>query len=189
MTEPTPHVLKRIAAGDSTAVGECLNAYGGLVWSLCKKMCQSLDDAEDVVQEIFIELWKSADRYDPTKASESTFIAMIARRRLIDRIRSRTRAVPSETIDENAIGTENEAIGRKMELADDAKQAQECLGKLKTDEQSVIELAVCEGDSHSTVSEKLGLPLGTVKSHARRGLVKLRDCMKAHAFGMSGGDA
>ena len=80
-------ILQRIADGDKTAVQECLDTYSGLVWSLARRLIGFSDEAEDAVQEIFIDVWKNAARFDEAQASETTFIAMIARRRLIDRIR------------------------------------------------------------------------------------------------------
>ena len=80
-------ILKRIASGNTPAVQECLDTYGGLVWSLALRMLPNANEAEDAVQEIFIDIWKNAERFDEAQASETTFIAMIARRRLIDRLR------------------------------------------------------------------------------------------------------
>src|SRR5436190_14026687 len=82
-------LLGRVAAGDEAAVRECLARYGGLVWSIARRFEPS--DAEDAVQEIFLDLWKSAARFDRAVASETAFVAMIARRRLIDRRRTRGR--------------------------------------------------------------------------------------------------
>ena len=83
MTIESP-VLPRVATGESAAVAECLNRYGNLVWSLARRSCPDVQAAEDAVQDIFLKLWTVADRFDPEIASESTFVAMIARRRLID---------------------------------------------------------------------------------------------------------
>ena len=80
-------ILQRIASGDSLAVQECLDTYGGLIWSLARRMLPDVNEAEDAVQEIFIEIWKTAERFDESKSSETTYVAMIARRRLIDRLR------------------------------------------------------------------------------------------------------
>src|SRR5690606_24550621 len=84
-------VMPRVAAGDPAAMEDCLTRYGGLVWSLARRFSPTNADAEDAVQEVFIEVWRHADRYDESIASEPTFIAMIARRRLIDRQRRRDR--------------------------------------------------------------------------------------------------
>ena len=86
-----PTLLERIGRGDRTAVAECIDTYGGLVWSLARQFQANEADAEESVQEIFMEIWTRANRYDAGKASEATFISMLARRRLIDRIRRQQR--------------------------------------------------------------------------------------------------
>src|SRR5688572_30887642 len=93
-------ILNRIAAGDKTAVEECLKKYGGLVWSLARRMLRNSDDAEDAVQEIFLEVWKNAGKFDETQSSETTYIAMIARRRLIDKIRFTSRRISADALDD-----------------------------------------------------------------------------------------
>ena len=75
----TEAILQRISDGDRNAIQDCLDKYGGLVWSIARKMLRNSDDAEDAVQEIFVDIWKNAGRFDESKASETTFIAMIAR--------------------------------------------------------------------------------------------------------------
>ena len=89
-------ILHRITQGDQTAVQDCLKKYGGLVWSLARRMSANTDDAEDAVQEIFIDVWKNAARFDESQSSETTFIAMIARRRLIDRLRYTNRRISAD---------------------------------------------------------------------------------------------
>ena len=92
-----PTFLERIAAGDPLAVDGCLEKYRGLVWSIARRFAGNHADAEDAVQEVFVELWRHAGRFDPAVAAESTFVATVARRRLIDRHRRRGRqpeAVP-----------------------------------------------------------------------------------------------
>ena len=97
--------LERVAAGQADAVEECLRKYRGLVWSLARKLCPNLTDAEDAVQEIFIEVWRHADRFDAGRASEATYIATIARRRLIDKYRRRSRQVETAAMDESVEGS------------------------------------------------------------------------------------
>jgi len=101
-------ILQRIAAGDQQAVSECIDTYSDLIWSLARRFLRSQQDAEDVVQDIFIELWSSADRFDPAKAGETTFVAMIARRRIIDRIRKLGRQPQMDDVDEIPLAMENE---------------------------------------------------------------------------------
>lgn len=162
-------ILTRVAGGDSAAVGECLDTYGPLVWSLARRMSFDATQAEDSVQEIFIEIWKSAGRYDPTISSEATFIATIARRRLIDRRRSLGRRPETEAIEPEELSGNDENL-EHVEISEEASRAREALQTLKPQQRQVIELSVIEGMSHSQIASTTGLPLGTVKSHVRRGL-------------------
>lgn len=173
-TQPAT-VLEKIAAGDSSAVDECVQRYGGLVWSLAKRQLASTADAEDLTQEIFVELWQKAHTYDRSKSSEETFIAMIARRRIIDR-RRRAGARP-ETVSVEAIDLSGENETNMVELKDEAAKASDCLEKLSVDQRKVLKLSIHGGASHSQISERLNMPLGSVKSFARRGLIQLRACM------------
>jgi RNA polymerase sigma factor (sigma-70 family) len=79
-------VLDRIAGGDLAAINECISQYGGLIWSLARRLTRTPADAEDATQEIFVNVWSSATAFDSAKGSETVFIAVIARRRLIDEL-------------------------------------------------------------------------------------------------------
>lgn len=175
----SPSLFQRIAAGDESAVGECLDVHGGRVWAIARRFCPDRADAEDAVQEIFVSLWKSAHRYDPARASEAAFVATIARRRLIDRLRARggRETVPLEERTADALQTPPNA-----EASADLARARAEIERLEPEPRRVIQLAVIEGYSHSQVAEATGLALGTVKSHVRRGLGRVRA-----ALGTGGG--
>jgi RNA polymerase sigma-70 factor (ECF subfamily) len=167
-------LLARVGAGDKSAVRECLQRFGGLVWSLARRLSASPSDAEDAVQEIFVDLWRSASKYDPRAASEATFVAMIARRRLIDRLRSRQRRR------EEPLGEGAEAIAEAPgETAAEAALAAKAIAQLRPEQQRVLLLATMHGLSHEEIAERTGLPLGTVKTHARRGLLRVREVLAA----------
>lgn len=174
--QPEPNsILERVARGDPAAPNECIARFSGLVWSLARKLCSSPADAEDAVQEIFIDLWKSAARFDSSIASETTFVAMIARRRLIDRGRRRMRRpevpqIPDAVADprERADTTES---GEQQVLA------QQAFSALRPEQQQVLQLAIHHGLSHEQIATATGMPLGTVKTHARRGLIKIRQIL------------
>ena len=167
-------ILRRIAAGDQTAVQDCLDAYGGLVWSLARQMAPA--EAEDAVQEIFIGVWRSAGRYDEACASEVAFIAMIAGRRLIDRLRRNERQPAVMYLDD--MTTEPGARhDRQVEICAEAALAARALQQLRPEQQKVIQLAVYQGLSHQEIATATGMPLGTVKTHVRRGLQQIRQAL------------
>lgn len=170
----TRATLQRIAAGDKSAVQDCLKAYGGLVWSLARRMLRNSEDAEDAVQEIFIDVWKNAARFDPAQASETTFIAMIARRRIIDRIRYSQRRISSDSI-EDMTAEPADRSDVDLQMTVEGREAFEALKSLRPEQRHVLELSIIQGLSHQEISDETGMPLGTVKTHARRGILQVRE--------------
>ncbi len=170
-------ILERVAAGDPTAVSECMDRYGDLVWSLARRYLRNDADAEDAVQDIFIDIWGSAARYDRNIASEVAFISTIARRRLIDRIRHTERRPRTDSLDDEERPIElPEASG----LEDDAEVAQveRVLGKMDPAHLEILSMSLYQGYSHSEIAERLELPLGTVKTRLRRGLIHIREQLR-----------
>jgi len=173
-------ILQRVARADAAAVDECLNAYGGLVWSLARRLCRKHVDAEDAVQEIFVEIWRKAEKFDPDIASESTYITMIAQRRLIDRYRRESRSPEVGTLVEGIISSESEHE-KQAEIVEEATRAREYMQQLRPAERQVLELAINDGLSQSEIAESTNMPLGTVKTHSRRGLIRLRQLLGVDA--------
>lgn len=179
-------ILGRVATGDAAAVQECIDRYGGLVLSLARRMCPRTAEVDDAVQEVFIELWNKAERYDASLGDEATFVAMIARRRLIDMRRRLARhegggELPAE------LACPGLEVGVRAEICDDAAQAKRAFAELKPEQQRVLKLAVWDGMSHQQIAGVTGLPLGTVKTHARRGLSKLREILSPAKVRPAGG--
>ena len=168
-------LLQRVGVGDTGAMLACMERFRGLIWSLVRRSCSNAADADDVVQEIFISLWSSAHRFDPTIASESTFVSVIARRRLIDRTRQRMRRPAPSSIIEDVELDRNELP--RCQIKEAGAIAQVALKKLRPEQQQVLHLSIECGCSHEQIATSTGLPLGTVKTHARRGLQKLRDAL------------
>ncbi len=167
-------ILARVAAGELDAMEECLTNYGGLVWALARKNTPTKTEAEDAVQEIFLEIWRNAARFNRSIASEVTFIAMIARRRLIDLRRKRNRTVETTVIPANLDGTKDAPYDR-AEFKDDVERLRDHLQQLKPQEKQVIELSIDRGLSNQQIADQLAMPVATVKTHARRGLIRLRE--------------
>ena len=173
-------ILQRVAAGEPAAVDECLAAYRGLVWSLARRSTPNLSDAEDAVQ-IFIEIWRNAARFDSSLSSESTYITMIAKRRLIDRFRRRKRldfvSLSTETSVEVAAAPLDDVFERNEEVSRVRKQMQQ----LRREDQTILELSLEQGMSHSEIAAATSLPLGTVKTRVRRGLIRLRELLEQNS--------
>jgi RNA polymerase sigma-70 factor (ECF subfamily) len=171
----TPSLLHRVASRDPAAIREALDQFGGLVWSLARRMSPSASDAEDAVQEIFVDLWQSAARYDASLATEAGFVAMIARRRLIDRIRRRQRRSDTEPLPEVLEEAPTSARPRQEACAE-AGLAAKAMQQLRPEQRRALVLA-CQGLSHEEIAATTGMPLGTVKTHVRRGLSRVREVL------------
>ncbi|MBX7173224.1 MAG: RNA polymerase sigma factor [Pyrinomonadaceae bacterium] len=174
-------ILQRIANGEADAFQDFINAYGNLVWSIAKKFAHNNEDAEDAVQEVFMEIWQNAGRFDETKASEVTFISLIARRRLIDRVRKVYRQPNFQSIDDifefqpNVF--ENEIITNL-----DARQIVSAMKQVRPEQRELMILTIFEGMSHGEIAEKTNIPLGTVKTHIRRGFESVRKIMSRNSI-------
>ena len=145
---------------------------------MLRRSTSNLTDAEDAVQEIFIELWRTAARFDPALSSESTYITMVAKRRLIDRFRRRRRtpetsSLSNETGLEVAAPQQSDQVERDEEAARVRRQMQ----LLRREERMILELSFEQDMSQSEIAAATKLPLGTVKTHARRGLLRLRQLL------------
>ncbi len=169
-------ILKRIATGDRTAVADCIETFSGLVWSLSRRFLPNQSDAEEAVQEIFLELWQKADCFDENVASEATFISMIARRRLIDRRRKLDREPASRPIDE-VEHTLSEDAQQVLEASAEIRRVVDIIQTMKPEQQEVINMASWLGMSHRMIAEQTGIPLGTVKSYLARGLTRIRETL------------
>lgn len=177
-TEVSESILPSLAAGEADAASRCMDRYGGLVWSLARRHTGSSADAEDAVQDIFIDIWKSADRFDPSKAAEATFITMIARRRLIDRHRYARRRPQTDPLD-SVVEKMPDPQLKRMEASIEARLAERAMGGLEPKVQHVILLSTYQGMSHGQIAESTGIPLGTVKTYIRRGLLQVKKILES----------
>lgn len=146
------------------------------MWSIARKMLRNSDEAEDAVQEIFVDVWKNAGRFDESKSSETTYIAMIARRRLIDKIRYSTRRITADSLDDVLLEPFTRS-DKEIELSVEAREAAVAMRSLRPEQQQVLRLSIILGMSHQEISDATGMPLGTVKTHARRGILQVRESL------------
>lgn len=170
-----PTILQRISAGDQSAVGACLDEYGGLVWRLAMRYLGSRTEAEDATQEIFISLWASAHRFDPARGSEPAFVATVAHRRLIDMKRAAyvRRSVSIERLPEASEKGADQA--RAGEWGSEAEVAAKAFHRLPPEERDALWMAVRGGLTHTQIAAATDVPVGTVKSRLRRGVQRLRE--------------
>ncbi|HET9693723.1 MAG TPA: sigma-70 family RNA polymerase sigma factor [Steroidobacteraceae bacterium] len=175
-------ILERVARGDQKAVRQCIDEFGGLVWAIARRMTRSRADAEDAVQEIFVDVWRSAARYDSAQGSEKVFITTIARRRLIDRIRRGRmgRMMDGEEALEDVRFAEP---GNGGEVRAEAERAAKVVARLRPDQRKVLRMGLLEGMTHSEIAAATGMPLGTVKTQMRRGLIQVRQWLKIDSPG------
>lgn len=176
MTNEIDQILIDVGAGRATAVEACLRHFTGPVWSLARRYLHNDSDAEDATQDIFVDLWKSAHRFDAELGSSMTFVMTLARRRLIDRNRKRGRTPTSHSLTD----AQELAEDRKpdaLELDDEVSRVSGAMQELRPNQREVLELALVHGRSHQQIAATTGMALGTVKSHARRGLMRVRELL------------
>lgn len=168
------HLLHQVAEGNPQAVRELLNRYGGLVYALARRFSFEQSEVDDAVQEVFAALWQNAGRFDPRIAAEDTFVAMVARRRLIDRRRRAQRRNQGRVDADTSLMPDQEANGVARWVDGEAERVASLMAGLRPEQQACLRLSV-EGKSHEQIARITGMPLGTVKTHVRRGLIALRD--------------
>ena len=175
--ENRKNLLAEVATGDSKAFEELTKKYGNLIWSIARRYLSNQAEAEDAVQEIFLALWQSASRFDANKGSEITFIATIARRRLIDGLRKNNKHKILQSIDDSIT---DDVFKQKSNLETNAELslAIGILETLEKKDQELLSLSIYQGYSHVEIAKLLNLPLGTVKTKIRRNLMKIREKIK-----------
>ena len=163
-------LIARIRAGEQSAMADLYDRYAGVVYGVALRVLASTAAAEDVVQEVFLQLWRNPQAFDSDRGRLAPWLAVIARNRAIDLLRKRP---PEDDIDEMPIST-----GVNLEDAASQKlvvdKVRVVLGGLPQDQRKALEMAFFEGMTHSEIAGKTGDPLGTVKTRIRTGLLALR---------------
>ncbi len=146
---------------------------------ICLRVLKDREEAEDVLQEVYVSIWSRAGSFDPGKASPVTWLATIARNRAIDRLRSRRARGSSAPVEEILDLADEGPDGFAVAAAkDEGGRVHYCLSTLDAKAQDVIRVAFFDGLSYSEIAARSGVPLGTLKSWIRRGLQRLRDCLE-----------
>jgi RNA polymerase sigma-70 factor (ECF subfamily) len=169
-------LMRRVAANEQAAIGELYDRFGTLVYRMAYQTMPSKSDAEDAVQEVFVRLWRTAGRYDEDRAALVTWVMLIARRHLVDRLR-RTRARVKAGSLELAAGAAAEDTVESSRLDRDEKMAilMKRISALPELQRTVVIRSYLGGQTLRQIGEELNTPLGTVKSALSRALVRLRE--------------
>lgn len=166
-------VLPRVAAGEPQAMELCLSRFGSVVWAIARRYIKNQAEAEDLVQEVFIEVWKKAASFNPAIASETTFVGLIARRRAIDSLRRQGRKPDFEPL--SAAESIPLPALEKSTVVCDPETVKSSLASFPADTRQLFDLFFQDGFTHPEIAARTGLPLGTVKTRLRRGLITLRE--------------
>ena len=177
-SDPLAPLLARIAEGDRSALRALYEATSAKLFGVCLRILSDREEAEDVLQEVFVTIWRRADRFDPARASVATWISTIARNRAIDRLRARGPLAKADPIEALEIADDQPDAEMRLAAAGDVARLQACLAELDPRTQSVIRTAFFEGVTYEALARRMDAPLGTVKSWIRRGLARLKGCLE-----------
>jgi RNA polymerase sigma-70 factor (ECF subfamily) len=171
-------LMSRIAAGDRAALRQLYQATSAKLFAVCLRILSDREESEDVLQEVYVTIWRRADRFDASRASVMTWVSTIARNRAIDRLRARGPLARSEPVEELEIADGSASAETLLSAADDRNRLNHCLGELAKRTEQVIRTAFFEGVTYDALARRMDQPLGTVKSWIRRGLAKLKGCLE-----------
>lgn len=175
-------LMQGIAAGDQTALGRLYDRHSGLVFTLAQRILHDRMAAEDLLMDVFWEIWSRGDRYDPSRGSPITYLLTLTRSRAIDRRRSsakHSRVQTGSDLSDGPVGAAEFTGPESSAMANELGQrVRAAMSKLDVTQRQAVELSFFDDLSHSQIAERLGKPLGTVKTNIRQGLIHLRQCMR-----------
>jgi RNA polymerase sigma-70 factor (ECF subfamily) len=174
-----PSLIHRIASGDGEALTRLFDLCSSVALGLLVRILGDRAEAEEVLQEVFLQVWMQADRYDEARSTPRGWLLMLARSRALDRLRrrdARRRREEESVEEEGRLAIQPEGTGR-LEAAERQSQVSSALGALSPEQRRCIELAFYEGLTHTQIAERLKAPLGTVKSRILLGMSKLRQVL------------
>ena len=169
-------LLGQVAEGNQAAFSQLYDQCSGRVLGLVRRLLKDSAQSEEVTQEIFLEVWQNAKRYDPAKGSATTWILTMSHRRAVDRIRSSQSTRDRDTrIGLRDMETEYDSVSESVEIRIEHERVGQALQRLTELQRQAVTLAYYGGYSHSEVAEMLKVPIGTVKTRLRDGMIRLRD--------------
>jgi RNA polymerase sigma-70 factor (ECF subfamily) len=170
-------LLTRVARGDQAAFEAVYDTLAGPVYGLINKVVRDPAQSEEVSQEVLLEVWRTAARFDPAKGTAATWVMTIAHRRAVDRVRSATAAAAREVRSAEVPASNSDQVADTVAANLDAERVRRCLDGLTEPQRESITLAYYGGHSYRQVGELLGVALSTIKTRIRDGLIRMRDCL------------
>ncbi len=169
--------LQRVAQGDRSAFHEVYQRTCAKLLGICLRISRDREEAEDVLQEVYVTVWQKATQFDPARSSPITWLATMVRNRAIDRLRAGARRsdMSIDAIDEPA--DEEPGVLERMLDAEGEHDIATCIEELPKGDAVLVRTAFFEQITYAELAERAGIPLGTVKSRIRRALIKIRACL------------
>ncbi|WIE75345.1 ECF RNA polymerase sigma factor SigK [Curtobacterium sp. MCSS17_007] len=180
--EPVPvspdDLLARVATGDQSAFSDLYDALSGRVLGLVTRLLKDRAQSEEVTQEVFLEVWQQATRFDRARGTAASWVLTMAHRRAVDRVRASQASHDRDTrIGIRDLEAGFDQVSESVEIRIEHERVSRALGKLTEFQRQAVQLAYYGGYSHSEMAERLGVPIGTVKTRLRDGMIRLRDEM------------
>ncbi|MBD8704456.1 MULTISPECIES: sigma-70 family RNA polymerase sigma factor [Frigoribacterium] len=171
-------LLHRVAGGDQVAFGELYDQTAPRVLGLIKRLLKDHSQSEEVAQEVFLEIWQTASRFDTTRGSAASWMLTMAHRRAVDRVRASQAGRDRDLrIGVRDMAPEYDSVTESVEIRIEHERVERALARLTELQRQAVQLAYYGGYSHSEVATMLGVPIGTVKTRLRDGMIRLRDEM------------
>lgn len=170
-------LLLDVAGGDAVAFENLYRTTSAKLFGICLRVLPQRAEAEEVLQEVFLGIWRKAEQFDATRASAMTWLSMMTRNKAIDRLRANAGARAQVPIELDEIEGDSSA-SEVAEVAQDQARIEVCLDELEAPRRQLIRVAFFEGATYEELAERSGNPLGTVKSWIRRSLLKLKACLE-----------
>lgn len=173
-------LIRSLRAGDQKALALLYDRYGGLVYTVALRLLKQSAEAEDLTQEIFLNFWQQ-DKYDPNRAALSTYLGLVTRSRALNRLAKRgTRQRSIQRLTQRSLAEERTVTPlENASVLEQQEAVREALSELKDPHRQILEMNFFQGITHAEISRQLNMPLGTVKTRARKGLMELRQRLGA----------
>ena len=168
-------LVRLVAQGDQAAFARLYDHLSPMVYGVVRKVMRDPSQSEEVAQEVFLELWRTATLFDGARSSVRAWAAMVAHRRAVDRVRSEQSSRQRDDLESLKAAVPHDSVVAEVESSIDQYRVRKALGTITDAQRQAVELAYFDGRTYREVAVLLGVPEGTVKTRIRDGMIKLRD--------------